>query len=486
MVSLRFQNLARHWNTTAFAVVFFVVSVFLFGGASQLNQLRLMVVELAALPLLVLAAGRFADGAFLERHGFLLGLLAATLALPLLQILPLPPGLWSSLPGREPLTQALSLAGTAPGWTALSMTPELTWRAFLALIPPTAILLFALGADARRRDGLVILFVLGALASLGLGFIQMLSGSGRLYLWTDQGTRTVAGFFANRNHLATLCLVSLPFAATLITTAVRRGEPFRRPRFWLGLVFVPIGLIGLAAIQSRAGIVLILPVLVATLAAAWIADGRRKPNRAVTVVAALIGLLLLIIAVIAAPPLIARFTEAGSYDARLLAWGIVGEAAGTYLPVGSGIGSFDAIYRSVEPLATLDPLFFNHAHNEFLEMWLETGWPGAGLFIAFLIWFGRRSVQVWRASASDSGDLQRAASIALLAMVLHSGVDYPLRTETMAVLFALCCAILEFAGQGVPADDPPVRKRRRTRVRTGRTRDGRSPEDRSRPARLGA
>jgi O-antigen ligase len=485
VVAVRFRDFVRHWNTTAFAVVFFVVAAFLFGGASQLNQLRLMVVELAALPLLVLAAGPYADRAVLKRHGFLLGLLAATLALPLLQNLPLPPDLWSSLPGREPLTQALTLSGTEPRWASLSMTPELTWRAFLALIPPTAILLFALGADTRRRDGLVILLVIGALASLGLGFVQMIEGSGRLYLWSDQGMRTMAGFFSNRNHLATLCLVALPFAAALITSSVRRGEPFRRPRFWLGLVFVPMGLIGLAAIQSRAGIVLALPVLAATLLGAWIADGRRRPNRTVTIVAAVVGLLVVVIAAIAAPPIIARFSEAGSYDARLLAWGIVSEAARTYLPLGSGIGSFDAIYRSVEPLATLDPLFFNHAHNEFLEMWLETGWPGAGLFIAFLIWFGRRSVQAWRAPANDSRDLQRAASIAVLAMVLHSGVDYPLRTETMAVLFALCCAILEFAGQDVAVDETPARKRRRIRVRTGRTRRTDSPEDRPRPARLG-
>jgi O-antigen ligase len=466
-------------------VVFFVVAAFLFGGASQLNQLRLMVVELAALPVLVLAAGHYTDSAIFKRHGFLLGLLAATLALPLIQSAPLPPGLWSGLPGREPMVQALTVSGTPQGWTALSMTPELTWRAFLALIPPTAILLFTLGADGRRRDGLVTLLVLGALASLGLGFVQMIEGSGRLYLWSHEGMRTMAGFFSNRNHLATLCLVALPFAATLITTAVRRGEPFQRPRFWLGVVFVPLGLIGLAAIQSRAGIALALPVLAATLLGAWIADGRRRPNRTVTIVAAVIGLLVVVIAVIAAPPIIARFSEAGSYDARLLAWGVVSEAARTYLPLGSGIGSFDAIYRSVEPLATLDPLYFNHAHNEFLEMWLETGWPGAALLIAFLVWFGRRSVQAWRAPANDSRDLQRAASIAVLAMVLHSGVDYPLRTETMAVLFALCCALLEFAGQDVAADENPGRKRRRIRVRTGRTRRPVSLEDRPRPARLG-
>ena len=103
--------------------------------------------------------------------------------------------------------------------------------------------------------------------------------------------------------------------------------------------------------------------------------------------------------------------------------------------------------RSVEPLEQLDPTFFNHAHNEYLETWLEAGWLGAGLIIAFLIWYGRRLWAAWKAGPSRERDLQRAASIALLAMLAHSGVDYPLRTATLAVLFALCAAILEKAGR---------------------------------------
>ena len=44
-------------------------------------------------------------------------------------------------------------------------------------------------------------------------------------------------------------------------------------------------------------------------------------------------------------------------------------------------------------------------------------------------------------------DLQRAASIGLFVMLAHSAVDYPLRTATLACLFALCAAILEKAGR---------------------------------------
>ncbi len=105
------------------------------------------------------------------------------------------------------------------------------------------------------------------------------------------------------------------------------------------------------------------------------------------------------------------------------------------------------MFRSVEPLEKLDATFFNHAHNEYLETWLEAGWPGAALILAFLVWYGRRLWAAWKAGPSRERDLQRAASIALLAMLVHSAVDYPLRTATLAVLFALCAAILEKAGK---------------------------------------
>ncbi|HUH23012.1 MAG TPA: hypothetical protein VLZ51_03000, partial [Brevundimonas sp.] len=87
------------------------------------------------------------------------------------------------------------------------------------------------------------------------------------------------------------------------------------------------------------------------------------------------------------------------------------------------------------------------------------GWLGAALLIGFLIWYGRRLWVVWRSGPSRERDMQRAASIAILVMIVHSGVDYPLRTATLAVLFALCAAILERSV--LPTEPKPQTKSRR-------------------------
>ena len=164
------------------------------------------------------------------------------------------------------------------------------------------------------------------------------------------------------------------------------------------------------------------------------------------------------VGVFALAPILDRFDPDSPAEGRFENWPYVAEAAQTYLPVGSGLGSFDPVYRSIEPLDRLDPTYFNQAHNDYLEIWLETGWIGMALVLVFLAWWGRRSWACWRAPPSRESDLQRAASIAILMVLLHSAVDYPLRTEAIAVLFALFAAILEGAAHPTA---PRIRQRTR-------------------------
>jgi len=153
-------------------------------------------------------------------------------------------------------------------------------------------------------------------------------------------------------------------------------------------------------------------------------------------------------------PLLTRFDTGGTPEGRFENWPTVWAAVQSYLPLGSGIGSFDPVYRSVEPLERLDPTFFNQAHNDYLELLLETGWLGGAILLMFFWWYAKRSLAAWRASSSAHRDLQRAATIAIGAALVHSAVDYPLRTATLSVIFAFCCAILELANRSASAPKP--------------------------------
>ncbi len=433
------------WDAAAIASVILLALSFVFGGASREHALRMAVVELAALPLLVIAAERLIRSGVWRRHRFALGLLAGLVAIPLIQLIPLPPAIWTGLAGRDQLVFALDLAGVQPGWIPLTVTPDLTWQSFLALLPPVAAFLAVLTAPQPLTARLITLYLLAAVAGVLIGAAQLAVGDQRLYPWAATNTGLVSGFFANRNHLATLLLACLPFAAVIGATALRQGDDRRIP-LWLGALFIGLAVIGLAAIRSRAGVILFFPTVILSLLAAWIAAGRGRPRPALLGLAGAVAAAVCAVAVFALPPVLARFEVQSGPETRFEAWPTIADAAQTWLPLGSGIGSFDAVYRSVEPLDRLDPFYLNQAHNEYLETWLEAGWPGIALIIAFLIWYGRRLRAAWKAPISREHDFQRAASIALLVMLVHSTVDYPLRTVLMAIMFAVCAAILEKAG----------------------------------------
>lgn len=447
------KALKGQWDAVAIAAAILLAISFVFGGASREHALRLALVELAALPLLVLSADRLIRSGLWRGHRFALALLGAFAAIPLIQLIPLPPAIWTALPGRADMVLALQLTGMQPGWAPLSVTPDLTWQSALAILPPAAMFLAVLGASQAQTARMIGFYLGAAVIAVLLGAAQLASGGERLYPWATTAAGSVTGFFANRNHLATLLLSTLPFAAVFGAAVLRRRSDQRLP-LWFGALFMGLVVVGLAAIRSRAGVILFGPVAIASLLAAWIAAGRGRPGPGLIALTGGVAAAIGVVAILALPPILARFDVQSAPDGRFEGWPIVAEASDAWLPLGSGIGSFDAVFRSVEPLEQLDPTFFNHAHNEYLETWLEAGWPGIALIIAFLVWYGRRLWAAWKAGPSRERDLQRAASIALLAMLVHSGVDYPLRTATLAVLFALCAAILEKAGQTSGREQP--------------------------------
>lgn len=441
-MKFRFGN--GQWDAVAIAAVVLLAISFVFGGASREHALRLALVELAALPLIVLAGARLLKTAAWADHRFSLSLVAAIAAIPLVQLIPLPPVVWTALPGREQATLALTVAGITPGWATLSLTPDRTWQFFLALTPPLAMFLGVMTLSAAvqlRRLVYGLLALTGA--GLVLGAIQIASGDQRFYLWTTTAAGNMVGFFANRNHLATLILMALPFSGAIAGAALRpRAGPIPLAG-WLCGILMGLMIVSLAVTRSRTGVILGGPTLIISLVIAWLASGRGKPDRRLLALAATAIAALTAVGVFALAPVLDRFDSRAPTEGRFENWPVVAEAAQTYFPAGAGLGSFNAVYRSVEPLDRLDATFFNQAHNEYLETWLEVGLPGLLLIAVFMVWWFRRSWRVWRAPSSMEVSLQRACSTAILLVTLHSLADYPLRTETIAVIFAFCTAVLE-------------------------------------------
>jgi O-antigen ligase len=112
-----------------------------------------------------------------------------------------------------------------------------------------------------------------------------------------------------------------------------------------------------------------------------------------------------------------------------------------YLPVGAGVGSFERVYRMKENPQTIDPsIVVNHAHDDYLELLIETGIPGMVLVVTFLGWFATMGVRLWRGASSDPFAV--AGGITAGMVMVHSLVDFPLRTTAIAATFAMALAML--------------------------------------------
>jgi O-antigen ligase len=418
-----------------------VVASAIFGGASGEDPARLAIVELSSLPLLLMAVrGLIVGGRWRALVGPL-AVLATIIAVPLAQLIPLPPAIWTRLPGHAPEVRALALAGLPWSWRPIDLAPQAGETSALALLPPSAMFLGALRLRWGSLRLLTGLWLALGVVGVALGAFQLSGPQGSpAYLYASTNYVSLLGFFANRNHEASFLLVLLPFAAVFAARGLGRAGGKGLVALLASMFFL-LATVALATVRSRAGIILCGPALLAAMAIIWRASDAPGRMRTVAAVGGLITAGVLGVGLFAMAPILERFDRNTPPEVRLQAWPYVEKAANDYLPLGSGIGSFDTVYPAVEPLSLLSPPYLHHAHNDYLETWLETGWLGMLALAAFLIWFAPAAWGAWRRRGPET-DLARAASVAVALLLAHSFVDYPLRTTALSTLLAFSCAVL--------------------------------------------
>lgn len=413
----------------------------LLGGASAAGFWANALLQFLAIPILVWAAIS-SDGMPLARPGRqLLALLGLALLVVLVQLIPLPPAAWTGLPGRGHVEQAFQLLGQPLPWLPISLSPYESIASLLWLLPALAILLAGLrrGLPSPAVLGGVIIGIM-ALAVL-IGAMQISGGTeSPWYFYRITNYGVTVGFFSNANHMATLLVVSIPFLCASYASIPRKGRSAGTP----GLMLIVLGsagllvAVGLVINGSLAGIGLLIPVALASL---MLLLRRQKLPRWVLPVLAVITLASV------ATVMSGRFdnnligsTAYTSTGSRYTSFKTSLEAALDYLPFGSGLGTFDSIYRTYEVPEQVTNTYMNHAHSDYIELFLETGLLGLAVIVLFLAWWLRQAVAIWH--SAEPNHFARAATIASAAILAHSIVDYPLRTVAIAAVFAVCCALM--------------------------------------------
>lgn len=437
---------SRRPASTLLEFPFVMLSIFLAvlwiaGGASRADVFGQVVVRSVAWIILaaVLVFGRPPRWSAISSVAIFL---LTSVVIVAMQLIPLPPDIWTALPGRELLAQSALVSDQPQPWRPISLSPDATVNALSSLIVPIVIVVL-MGMQARELRWAVVTLVLVVIVAGCLLALLQFAGSNfdnPLINYVGQ----VSGNFANRNHMALLAGIGCVLAPVW---AYNESES---PR-WRALVAIGLLLffvLIILATGSRAGFIFasvgtVLGVLaVRTRLARQVRGVPRKiwiPGAVASAATIVGGIILSIVLGRAASVDRASNLEVGE-DLRGLALPTVLDMVEKYWPVGSGFGTYDPAYRISEPDALLSVSYMNQAHNDLLGLVLDGGIFGAALLLAALVWIAINTVRAWRGAGGDSSQIARAGSAILVLIFLASIFDYPARTP-MIMAIAVVAAV---------------------------------------------
>ncbi len=377
-----------------------------------------------------------------------------------LQLLPLPPTIWSSLPGRDVYVQALSALNVwGSTWRPMSLAPDATWISVLAGIPLAVAFLMAYFVSGPHLTALLRAVILFAFFQALLGLMQV-SLFRELYFGAPAYGRAI-GTFANPNHLASYIAMAMPLTILALRQALRSLESRKRRRsrklgikslvgksgggplvatMW-GVVLL-VQFAGLVATQSRGGIA--SAVLVAFAAVLFLPGTGVTRRTRWRLLAGAVAFTILVMTAVGIEGLVSRMTDSVGDASRWEMMKGTWHAALAFFPFGSGLGTFSGVFPRFQSEAFVG--YASHAHNDYLQLLME-----AGIFfvVAFgvSLWLALRRISILferlQADPSDQDVLTVAScGLGLFAVFLHSWVDFNLRIPANAMLAVFLLGVL--------------------------------------------
>jgi len=311
---------------------------------------------------------------------------------------------------------------------------------------------------AQARKLALILCIYGAVLA-GFALIQGISSNGKLY-WVRAPRMGgwIYGPYVNHNHYAGLMEMLLPIPLVLCLTRLTHSRERIAAASAAAIMAATIFLSG-----SRGGMLALSGELI--LLAIVLVKQRRDLRTALG-----LGVFLLIIVGLltwlGGDDLLRRLATVQSAHTDLsgdMRLQINRDGLRMFLnkPVlGWGLESFPVVYPQFRGFYT--NFFVNQAHNDYLQLLVETGLLGFGTMLWFLIVLYRsafRKIGNW--TSQVSGAMTLACILGFTGVLIHSAVDFNLQIPANAALFYVLCT--------VATSDPllqPVRKRKPIRTRT--------------------
>ena len=376
------------------------------------------------------------------------------LFLCLFQLLPLPAPLSQAISPiaharyESALSSSLASPVSSSLWHPLSLYPFATWRALLLLFAYIGVFyLIAYHAHStpQIRRLLAALLVIGSFEAL-YGLYRHFSNQPILAVGRASGT------FINPNHYAGYLEIVIPLSLALLLIFLPPPSPelsfkeriialanSERPAL-VGLTFLGLLVMVVAVIFSisRAGIIsLAASLLFFVLGSLYLRRGKRR----IFVVLLLVSGALLLGLWEGLGPVEERFLKVSdSALGRYKIWPAVMTMVKDFPLLGTGLGTFGSAFLGYQ--REFPSAYFDHAHNDYLEILSETGWIGFLLLLAAsLIFMASTLARLSKVQIREARLIALAGLSAIFGLVLHSLVDFNLAIPSNALTFTVAAGL---------------------------------------------
>lgn len=252
------------------------------------------------------------------------------------------------------------------------------------------------------------------------------------------------GPFVNRDDFAACMVLMLPFALFLAVRPARAHRSSRgEVRNWQALWWALSAATAVAAVlisASRGGTL----VVGAELIAFATLECRRRAKSSAWLIGGIVLILLIGAYAAGFHAILVRFQNDHLSATERLSFNQSGLRMGAARPVlGWGLGTWVDVYPAFQR-TPLD-VVVDYAHNDWVQMFAETG--AAGIVLVALL--GLALLREARRAWSRMPQLAPAAVIALAGLCLHSTVEFVFHIPALLLLFALIAGML--VGAAAPA-----------------------------------
>ncbi|MDM7853220.1 O-antigen ligase family protein [Pseudochrobactrum kiredjianiae] len=358
---------------------------------------------------------RIKESSSLSKEG--VTLFIAVVILGIFQLLPLPISFLSAFRPDVfiPYVPGLNLPSTT---ATVSLSASRTLQSIVFVLVPIYYFIALSKLSQSDLIGLIPYYMIGIICNLIAAIIQYSMTTGA-QLNDLLGYQVMVGMFANVNHFSTIMFSSIPLVIYLIIFMGSRA---------LAVLILLLILIVLLTAGSRAGILIGLAI---TAASFTMLIWRNRVNN-LLIIPLMLGAMLYLYGTIAH---VGAQDIDSEYGRRYFAYTTLDGISENWV-LGIGFGAFDIIFPHYETLDSLNAYFVNHAHNDYLEIVFEGGIIALLFLSAYILIFVRQAYRIINLP------LQLLAMLSIITILVHSTVDYPLRTMAVAMIFAFLNALL--------------------------------------------